>query len=219
MTRYIDAHTHHYRKDVAQVLVFRDFNNFSPPEDQYFTIGLHPWDVENYTPQDLHSALSQYVNHPNFLALGEIGLDKGTNNFEKQKKIFLDCLQLARQLQIKRIVLHCVRAQDEIIYLLAKSGWQGQLLWHGHNGNDQQLEYILNSPWESYFGLGKTVFGNAKITRNAKNIPLDRILFETDDSMRHKIEEIYLLWAQLFDLPLERLKLQIAKNFEKFIND
>ena len=50
-----------------------------------------------------------------------------------------------------------------------------------------------------------------------KNIPIERIFFETDDSKR-EIKELYERFANLRDMEFNDLVIQIKRNYQQLIN-
>ena len=65
-----------------------------------------------------------------------------------------------------------------------------------------------------YFSLGaQLVNPNSKIHKNIKNIPIEKILLETDDQYDYGIKELYSFFAKKRGLEMSQLKSQIIDNF------
>ena len=139
------------------------------------------------------------------VAIGEIGLDywhkpkgkeKRARFKEKQKKAFLEQLDLAQELNLPSII-HCRVAHDDLLKILnskfparnaSRSDAGGQIpdskirgVMHGFVGNTEQLEKYLELGL--YIGFNGIIFKSIEginFEENIKKIPLDRILVETD---------------------------------------
>ena len=145
-------------------------------EDIYFAIGVHPVDIDKY--EDI--LITEYINHPKCVAVGEIGLDyhwvKDENQREKQKKFFRRQIELAIQYN-KPIIVHIREAsKDGLDILLEYEGTRGVL--HCFNA-DEQLLKLKN---RFYYGIGGVItFKNAKKLINVfPKIPKERVVIETD---------------------------------------
>lgn len=123
------------------------------------------------------------------VAIGEIGLDyyyrpKGTAKLEEfkdlQKKIFLQQLDLAREIDLP-IIIHCRMAHDELIKILgsqiAVSYKKINGAIHCFTGTTEQMRQYLNLGF--YIGINGIIF-KLNLDEIIKECPLERILTETD---------------------------------------
>lgn len=186
--------------------------NENPTElvDNYFFIGIHPWDTEhllNYNGMEL------YFSHRNFLGLGEIGIDKFKGaNLELQYEVFLKQLQLANQYHIQAVLIHCVRSYNLIFKGLNESGFKGNIILHDYNGNEYQTEKLLKR--NSFFSYGKSLYRcENRGFKSLDLIDVDRIFLESTKD--HSIEDSYVTLAKLKGLTLNELTLKIQDNFKK----
>lgn len=245
--KLVDAHTHHYRPEHLQILVLDPLkisDNLPAifPENK-FCIGWHPWNADNFESLKLEQIMHTYMNDPNFVALGELGLDRyhastkseTNHNWQKQLECFKWQLNFAIQNNIPRLVIHSLRAQSDILGIInstldsstldSKRGrsdrgsYQGKILWHDFNGNRQMIEQILKlQNIESYFSIGAKIFNpNTKIFNSIAYIPQDRLLLETDDQCRHSLEEIYEQCAKLLSLSKDKLINSTNHVFSRFL--
>ena len=95
---YIDIHTHtrENSSDVLSVLnLFPDQQALFHEKD-FFSVGLHPWDVAEGDVNSGIRIVNELAGKRNMLALGEIGLDKYKPEFELQKDVFIRQIEIAR---------------------------------------------------------------------------------------------------------------------------
>ena len=149
----------------------------------YFSVGVHPYDAQNYNK----SFLEEFVSHPKCVAIGECGLDyfrlpKDEEDVIKekalQKKVFIDQIKWAKELDLPLIV-HVRESSDDCLELLeAYAGEMGGVL-HCYNANEALLK-LSNKNF--YYGIGGVLtFKNAKKLVNVyPKIPSERLIIETD---------------------------------------
>ena len=197
--RYFDSHTHH-RKGTVNAIVQGFDQNFPT----LHSVGFHPCSQENPDYQWLEKAL----NHPKCLALGEVGLDrlKGPN-LEVQHIILSEQLNLANNLK-KPVIFHIVRAWEEF-YALQKKKQETPWILHGFN-QPKQFQRLLDTPVN--LSIGPAALANSSMHPILVQIPLERLLFETDDS-NTTIESVYLQFCHITGHRIEPLCQQIEQNF------
>lgn len=141
-------------------------------------VGVHPHDASN-VPHKYLDLLSTYLNENKTVAIGEIGLDYhyDFSSREAQKKVFEEQLRLSKKLNIP-VIIHDREAHGDTLELLKK--YQPCGVVHCFSGSTEMAEEITKLGM--YIGLGGAVtFKNAKNpVLVAKNVPLERILLETD---------------------------------------
>lgn len=211
MIPYINIHTHHLSKEDG---VFLFNNRFGYSEEifseKYFSIGIHPWDIEK---QFDIIEFEKWIKHPNCLAIGECGLDKFVDtDFKKQKEIFVYQLKLAQKYN-KPVIIHCVKAFNELIEI-CKPFHNTPLIIHGFQKNAQMAEQLFKQHF--YLSLNNSFFKSTQII-NEKYI--EQIFLETDDNSELSINEVYKDASHFFKLDLEYLKAKIYLNFKTlFLN-
>lgn len=211
---FFDAHTHHQTIDKELTAITNFIVGDEPviAPSYLFSAGIHPWYVYKINEQFVD--LEQFILFKNCKAVGEIGLDKKCEtNFDLQLQIFEKCLTVAQHNK-KPIVIHCVKAQNEILQILKKCNFKEPVLIHGFNQNKIILDNWLKA--NCYISLGTALL---KETSNAfkliEYIPLNKLLLETDDAPV-TIQEIYELAAIKLSMPIEKLKAIIETNFKEF---
>ncbi len=211
---YIDIHTHKlsHHNDITTVY---DCKLQETPPASLFNIGIHPWDVNKYSLKELEKKLKVY-NQSNFLfAIGETGLDKlHYQTFNKQKEYFNAQLVLAKKLQITTLIIHCVKAYNEIFEILKKSSFKGQIIFHDFNANINTATQFLKH-FDCYFSFGIKLFNHkTKAYKTFTEIDLKNVFLETDDQNKYGIGQIYSKAAQIRSLELEELSAQLSLNFK-----
>lgn len=145
----------------------------------YITLGIHPESVLDYKESDL-LFIEKNLNNSRVLGIGEIGLDYhyGKENKEKQIVLFRKQLDLARKYD-KVVVIHSRDAMSDTINILREYSDLKKVL-HCYSGSLESAMELIKI--NTYFGIGGVVtFKNSNNLINVvKNIPLDRILIETD---------------------------------------
>ena len=141
--------------------------------------GIHPMYVDRATPTDL-DILRAFLQSPNVVAVGEIGLDFFVDNYdqEKQEFYFSAQLKLAREFDLP-VLLHIRRAQDTILKHLRQIKVCGGIA-HAFNGSPQQAAEFIKLGFKLGFGGAMTYARASKLRELARTLPLESIVLETD---------------------------------------
>lgn len=146
-------------------------------KDVYYSLGIHPDSVDDDL-EELRQLVIDNLNDDKFVAIGEIGLDYhyGKENKERQIEVFEYQLALAEEFNLP-VIVHSREATQDTLDCIKKYKVKGSL--HCFNGSlEIAKEYIKLG---FYFGVnGVITFKNSKIDEVIKEIPLNRILLETD---------------------------------------
>ena len=117
---YINIHSHCTAgaDNVSIQNLHAGFNNAVNPGR--YSIGLHPWYISKETWQKEFKDLQKWSKSNYVFAIGECGLDNiYATDFALQKEVFAAQITLANQTD-KPLIIHCVKAFDEVITLLKK---------------------------------------------------------------------------------------------------
>ena len=150
-------------------------------EHIYAAVGWHPVDAIDMTEKEL-TWIEELSEHPKVVALGEMGLDYHWDKSPKdvQKEVFRKQIRLAKKLDMP-IIIHNREATEDIIQILKEEDAQsvGGIM-HCYNDSVQYVQACLDMNF--YISLGGPVtFKNAPLPKEvAKEVPLDRLLIETD---------------------------------------
>jgi TatD DNase family protein len=220
---FIDIHTHNLNKepDITKVSVIE----FSALEvfDQSFVarkyscVGIHPWQVEQFHIEDKLLEFRKFLNLNSPWAIGEIGLDKKyAADFEKQITVFKEQLQLAKDFNIPRIIVHMVAASNDTIRLLKESKYQGKVLFHDYNMNELIAKDLIAN-FDCYFSFGKKILNpKTKAFKVLLKIPKERIFLETDDNAEVSIMDLYTEFSKTMNLPKGETEKLFSSNFNTF---
>lgn len=179
--------------------------------DSFFSVGIHPWDAD--LPISIND-LEKLIQHQNCLAIGECGLDKVIEiDLDFQKKVFISQLELAVKYQ-KPVIIHCVKAFDELMEICSSFHSKIPLVIHGFNKSQQLLQQLINKGF--YISLHSSIF--YKTDYNFLNIPMEKIFLETDDNESLLIEDVYQKAATCFQVKEDDLKEKIYTNFTTLFN-
>ena len=119
---YLDLHSHTQYAS-ADTLVIRNQYPLTADPTLPFSVGIHPWFLDNW--QEQLEALATLASHPNCWAIGECGIDKNTSTpLPLQQQIFTEQIAIAEALQ-KPLIIHCVKAYSEVIALRQRTHVMG----------------------------------------------------------------------------------------------
>lgn len=214
MERIIDFHTHNLsgsaRRDAIASYSLTEIED-CPPE-QYFTVGLHPWDTALFsaTPQILEKKLRDALLSPYAIGVGEVGLDRlrGAELHCQETLLGLQ-LEIAAELDLP-VVVHCVRAWSELESVFRAVRFYGRKAIHGFRGNTTILTRLISEGWYLSLGVrsGVTEAFLAQIPRN-------RLLLESDDTQQ-PLTELYGKIASCMGCSVDELEALVAENIRSF---
>ena len=145
----------------------------------YAAIGFHPEDLIGLKLSDLETVKTLALQEPKVKAIGEIGLDYYWKEVPRatQLPFFEAQIELAKALGLP-VIVHDREAHEDTYALLRKHKPKGVL--HCYSGSAESAKEILDNGM--YIGIGGALtFKNAKkVLKVAENVPLERILLETD---------------------------------------
>lgn len=212
--KLINIHTHHpLNSDEIQLVNCQLPKELPSLESSIYSIGLHPWDLENIDVDNLFSIMLKWAQQKNVIAIGECGIDRFINtSIELQEKLFIRQVELAEELN-KPLIIHAVKSYPDIIRI--KKDRKKKIPWilHGYNGNQQTTEQL--KAHDFYFSIGPQLLKSPeKLLKSIELIPIENLFFETDDSHEF-IKTIYIFAAEKLGLSIEELKTQIYSNYKR----
>jgi TatD DNase family protein len=212
--KFINIHSH--SKTATSAVLLNVHENFQLLDaNTYYSIGMHPWYIKDSDAVQVFEMLKSSASNANVLAIGECGLDRVCEtDFELQKQYFIKQIELANEVR-KPLIIHCVRAFDDVLFLLKKHAVNVPVIFHGFNKNEKVAAQILNVGYLLSFGQ-KLMFESS--SNVLKNVPLTHFFLETDDGCV-AIEEVYRMAAQIKDISLEELIEQIQKNANRVFGE
>jgi TatD DNase family protein len=152
-----------------------------------YSLGIHPIFVPQATDADLaalRASVEAALPDPNFVGIGEIGLDFFIPMLcepamrEKQERFLREQLRIARDFDLP-VLLHVRRSQDQVLKNLRQIGPPCGIA-HAFNGSFQQAQNFIDLGFHLGFGGAMTFTRALQIRRLASGLPLDAIVLETD---------------------------------------
>jgi TatD DNase family protein len=140
--------------------------------------GLHPMLIDVHRPEHLADLRAQTeAQRP--VAIGEIGLDLFVDlDYATQEYFYVEQLKIAHEFDLP-VLLHCRRANDEILKHLRKIKVRGGIA-HAFNGSPQQADAFIKLGFMLGFGGAFTWPRANNLRRLAVDLPLEAIVLETD---------------------------------------
>jgi TatD DNase family protein len=177
-----------------------------------FSVGIHPW----HLPLDRENAMRRLrfeASQDDVLAVGEAGLDKiKGGNFEEQVGFFMENARLAEEVE-KPLVIHCVRANEEILAIKKLIKPREAWIMHGFSGHPNTAKSLITNGL--YLSFGHHILKNENAVESLKNVPADRFFLETDTREDFFIDEIYETAARIRGISMQNLQEIIWGNFVK----
>jgi TatD DNase family protein len=196
----------------------------------YAAAGIHPHEAMQAT--DAHyEELERLARHPRVLAWGEIGLDYHYDHSPRdvQEKVFREQLKLARAAR-RPVIIHCREAWPDCLRILEQD-WQSSGLggiFHCFAGTVEEARRGLDMGFLISFA-GNVTYPKAQNLRDAaREIPLDRLLVETDSPFlapqTHRgrrnepayVAEVARTLGNERDLPANQVAEVTSANFRRF---
>lgn len=146
----------------------------------YAAVGSHPDAADEVNEQVISQYRELVKANPKARAIGEIGLDYHYEDIprEIQQCAFRAQMALAAELNLPVIVHEREAHEDGMRIVQEYPGVTG--VFHCYSGSLEMAQWLIARGWYIGFG-GVLTFKNAKkALQVAANIPLDRIVLETD---------------------------------------
>ena len=149
-------------------------------ENVYGLLGVHPSEVKGWN-DDLIDKIKEYSKSSKIVGIGEIGLDyywdKSFNDL--QREVFIKQIKLANELNFP-ISVHDREAHKDTFDILTEYNKNSAVVMHCFSGSVEFMKECVKQGW--YIAIGGVVtFKKAiKMKEVAKEVPLDKLLLETD---------------------------------------
>ena len=210
-TRFFNVHSHRKPGSRQEFVCRNAFHFLSSEALKQFpypvSVGVHPWHAAQFNEVVLEK-LRECAEAPQVLAIGETGLDRRNGPaLEIQMASWEAHFHLAQQTQLPLIV-HCVRAWQDILPLVSRS--EVPVLLHDFRGNEEVLKSFLRFPLV-FFSFGRSLILSPDVQGVVKLVPEDHLLLETDNAV-FTIEEIYLKATGILGKSLDEIQVQMKKN-------
>lgn len=151
------------------------------PGSAFPCLGLHPTEIPENWKEEV-DRMMEYRDRKGIVAIGETGMDFhwARDNAAIQEEVFRIQLDLALEMDIP-VIVHNREATEHTLNILKDYRGRGlRGVFHAYGGSIETfMELQRLGDW--YVGIGGVVtFRKASIAETIREIPLDRILTETD---------------------------------------
>ena len=148
----------------------------------FHAVGVGPSEVTNPGP-DWIKTIEDSVKLPNVVAIGETGLDyfKQYGDKRQQIELFIQQLELAQKHSLP-VIIHNRNAGQDIFEILKDRLPEKGAIFHCYSENAAYAKQCLDANMNVYFSFaGNLTYRNARnLHETVMNIPLDRVLIETE---------------------------------------
>ena len=147
-------------------------------ENIFASAGVHPHDAKD-APEDFVDQIYDIMTFDSMVAVGEMGLDyfRNISDPKIQKNVFRIQMSIAQSLK-KPVIFHNRDADDDVIKIL-KEFPDVRGVAHCFSSNLETAKTFMELGYFISFS-GNLTFKNSHLPEVAKDLPLDRILVETD---------------------------------------
>lgn len=159
---------------------FQVYENLKTASHVYHAVGVSPSEVVNL-PRDWTDKIEEGAKLPRVVAIGEIGLDyyRKFGNKDSQIELFIRQLEMAERLGLPVIIHNRDAGRDVLEILKEKLPSRGGIL-HCYSEDWSYAQEALKLNLYLSFA-GNVTYRNARnLHDTAKNMPLDRLLIETE---------------------------------------
>ena len=147
----------------------------------FAAVGVHPHEVGKLKEDDLEE-IEELCGNPKAVAVGEIGLDYYYDHSPRdlQKEWFQRQLDLAKNFNLP-VIIHNREAHEDTMKILRQGApFKAEGVLHCFSGSREMAKELMQLGFYISFG-GSITFKNARKTVEVlENMPMDRILVETD---------------------------------------
>ncbi|GHU81825.1 TatD family hydrolase [Bacteroidia bacterium] len=206
---FCDIHTHTpslHSEDITVINRIVDEND-TPLNAPLQSIGIHPWYIYNVKKQ--MEALGEAASHTNVVAIGEVGFDKlARSPLQLQKEVFLLQARLAEEIH-KPLIVHCVKAWEELLAVKKEVGPQMTWIIHGFRGNGILAKQLISQGLYLSFG--------ANYNPEALVAAWPHSLFTETDEAPVDIRQIYQQIAASLQVEDEVFAAQVKENVRDYL--
>lgn len=201
-------HTHNKEENYGIINIFPEEEILS---GKRYSCGLHPW----HYSRNYETALSQIellAKENKIVAIGETGFDpKSPVSIDMQSEIFERHADISEKYKLP-LIIHCVKYFNNLISIKNKINPESAWVIHGFNGKTSIASELVKNGF--YFSISeKILMSKEKATEIINIIPIEKILFETDDH-DSDISNIYNFAAKIYGLSLNEMKKIIDTNLK-----
>lgn len=204
-----DVHTHHLPSTPGEAIVQLTPDAFTLQPGHFYSVGLHPWDIRDDWRTQMGKLLVMTL-HTHVLMIGEAGLDKKNSPapMEVQMEVFREHVRLSELIR-KPLIVHCVKAFDELLSI--RKEMKATLPWviHGFRGGIEQWQQLTRA------GLIVSIGKHYDATL-IKELTPAHLLIESDDTT--ELGSIYNLVSTDTGFSASELQQHVADNTYRLLS-
>ncbi len=165
------------------------------PKFVFSSAGIHPEGAADAKQKEIDEML-EFIseNRKILVSIGEVGVDyfhvKDNDKRKRAEEVFVQFIELANQLKLP-LQIHARNSEEkktaftDAIKLLTDNNAR-KVVMHSFSGSDEEL---LHAVEQGYFiSISTIICRSSKHKRLAKQIPIDKLLLETDSPWLHPYE-------------------------------
>ncbi len=188
----------------------------SAKKPNLYSFGIHPWKIDKDV-NDILQEMDTITRNRRCIAIGECGLDKAIDtDFELQQKIFCEQIQIANEVQ-KPLMIHCVKAFNELTACLKKMNNTVPVIIHGFNNNQNIANDLLKQGYLLSFGKALLDDGS-NASEVIKHVGRKNFFLENDDS-DVSIRDIYKRASEILGIEESFLQEQLKSNYQRIFKE
>ncbi len=145
----------------------------------YFAVGVHPHSASEYD-DTVESLINKYACSEKCVAIGEIGLDYHYDFSPRdvQRNVLRQQIRLANELDLP-VILHSRESAEDMLSILYEEKPKKGVL-HCFSEDAEYMKKIIDIGLYIGFGGAVTHKSRVNIALSAKEVPLEKLLLETD---------------------------------------
>lgn len=191
----------------------------------FATASIHPIYIKEISKEEQNKFFDLLrKNKDNIIGIGETGLDyniKEEEFREKQKQLFIQFIKLSKELGLP-LIIHARGAFEETVGILEKKDAKNVLM-HFFSAKEL-LDRVIKNNW--YISVNTTLLTSKKIKKIVRDMPMERILTETDSPWLGKgerntplnIKKVIEKIAEIKKLSFEEVDKITTENSTKFFS-
>ncbi len=188
----------------------------SAKKPNLYSFGIHPWKIDKDV-NDVLAEMDTISRNRRCIAIGECGLDKAIDtDLELHQKIFCEQIQIANEVQ-KPLMIHCVKAFNELTACLKKMNNTVPVIIHGFNNNQNIANDLLKHGYLLSFGKA-LMDDDSNASEVIKHVGRKNFFLETDDS-KVSIRDIYKRASEILGIEEQFLQEQLKSNYQRIFKE
>ena len=214
---FLDFHTHKTVKEAGVQNIYNVILSEEALQDQWWknreavSVGIHPWYITENRLEEMLAFLQEVAVLPVVKCIGEAGLDtlRG-GDMAVQEMVFTRQIRIAEAVG-KPVVIHCVRAFNELMALVKRVKPAVPVIIHGFSRKPELARKLVSAGF--YLSFGKDLLNKPHVQEAFRVTPADRLFLETDDREDLSIREVYEKAAAIRGISLEELQEITNQNY------